>query len=127
MNTGGNVGSAAWVFADQILKLPLIAMTGVDLGYYRDTPLQQTQGYYELLDRIGPQEDIEKYFVESVFPLSGEKFYTDVTYAWYRNGFLDLYKKGSGKTYNCTEAGTLVHPSLPCISLDEFFKITSRG
>ena len=93
MNTGGTVGTAAWVFANTRLKIPRLAVVGMDLGYYHDTPMDQTQTYYELVDRHGSIEGVDQYFVEFTFPLTGEQFYTDPTYFWYRNNFLDLLKK----------------------------------
>lgn len=123
MNTGGTVGTAAWVFAASRLNIPHLAVVGMDLGYYEETPIEQTQTYYELVARHGSLEGVEKYFAEFVFPLTGKKYYTDPTYFWYRNNFLDLLKQaGTVKTYNCTEAGTLVDPIIPCMSFDEFLR-----
>ncbi len=120
MNTGGNVGTTAWVFANSILKLPHIALTGMDLGYYRDTPFEMTQTYYELLHHIGDAGDIRQCFKEYEFPLTKERYYTDPTYYWYRKNILELLVNGSSKTVNCTEGGTLFSEQLPCASLDGF-------
>lgn len=124
MNTGGNVGTAAWVFASVILKLPQIALVGMDFGYYADTPIDETQTYHELIRHLGMRQGIERYFLKTVFPLSGELFYLDPTYFWYRENFLDLMtrNRGSSVTFNCTEGGTLVHPKLENIPLETFFE-----
>jgi len=124
MNTGGTVGTAAWVFANSRLKIPNLAVVGMDLGYYDATPIEETQTYYELVDHAGSLEEVHEFFVEYEFPLTKEKFYTDPTYFWYRSNFIDLLNQAEEKsvTYNCTEAGTLVDEVIPCISLDEFFK-----
>lgn len=122
MNTGGTVGTAAWVFASCILKLPVVSVVGMDLGYYKETPLTKTQTYYELINHLGTEEGIEEYFVDYEFPLTKEKFYTDPTYFWYRKNFLELLRKSSSKTVNCTEGGTLIDPRIPCLKLDEFLK-----
>ncbi len=102
MNTGGTVGTAAWVFASAVLKLPRIALIGMDYGYYYDTPLSQTQTYYEFLLEAGSDEKIKDYFITYQFPLTGEKFYTDPTYYWYRKNFFELLKKPSCETFNST-------------------------
>ena len=123
INTGGTVGTAAWVLTATKLKIPEIGLVGMDFGYYQDTPIEKTQTYYELAERHGSFEGIDKYFLECAFPLTGEKFYTDPTYFWYRQNFLDLMKKAPHiKTINCTEGGTLFDEHVACQNLDEFLK-----
>lgn len=128
MNTGGNVGTAAWVFAATRLKLPKVALTGMDLGYYDDTPLEKTQTYYELMNHhLVSAQGVENFFMKCTFPLTGEKFYTDPTYFWYRQNLIDLLKLASDnvETFNCTEAGTLIDKEVLCATLDEFIKSSS--
>ncbi|MBL8013708.1 MAG: motility associated factor glycosyltransferase family protein, partial [Candidatus Omnitrophica bacterium] len=107
MNTGGTVGTAAWVFANSILKIPQIAIVGMDLGYYADTPKEKTQTFYELHHHLAEGDSIDSCFVDFEFPLTGEKFYIDPTYYWYRQNFLELFNQSKSQTYNCTEGGTL--------------------
>jgi hypothetical protein len=128
INTGGNVGTAAWVFAVMTLKIPVIGLTGMDYGYYASTPYDRTQTYYELALRNGGFDGIEKYFKEFMFPLTGEKFYTDPTYYWYRRNFLELLCQSpdTARTYNCTEGGTLFGPRLDCIYFDGFLNMVDR-
>lgn len=120
LNTGGNVGTSAWVFAVDTLNIPKIALVGMDLGYYADTPYQMTQAYPQLVEFNGSVDNIEKYFIDYTFPLTQEKFYTDVTYYWYRRNFLQLYKRSRNLTINCTEGGVLFDDNLPCATLKEF-------
>ena len=120
MNTGGNVGTAAWVFAATILKIPQIALLGMDFGYYADLPYSMTQKYYELLEHLGSAEDLDPHFPRFVYPLTGETFYTDATYYWYRKNFLELLALSDAKTFNCTGGGVLFGDKLPCISLEDF-------
>lgn len=122
MNTGGNVGTASWVFAAAILEFSQIALIGMDFGYYRDTPLRNTQYYYELLDHAGGEEKLADYFVDFTFPLTGERFLTDPVYYWYRQNFLDLHKKTGVKTYNCTEGGILFDHDFECMALDTYLE-----
>lgn len=123
LNTGGSVGSAAWVFAATILKLPRVAVVGMDLGYYADTPLKQTQTYYELVNHHGSEEGIEAYFRDFIFPLTGERYYTDPTYYWYRRNLLELFSRApSCRTFNCTEGGTLFGDHVECVRLADFLK-----
>lgn len=120
LNTGGTVGTSAWIFAQVFLKIPHVALVGMDLGYYRDTPFHMTQTYYELLRHAGDEKNLSQYFVEYTFPSTQEKFYTDPTYYWYRNNLLELLKCSQDKLYNCTEGGTLFGPGVECTSLDNF-------
>ena len=121
-NTGGTVGTAAWVFADSILKLSKIGLVGMDFGYYIDTPKNKTQTYYELVTHLGNEKDVESCFQEFEFPLTKEKFYVDPTYFGYRSNFLTLSKKGKSKTINCTEGGILFDDHIACQTLDGFIK-----
>ncbi len=119
--TGGTVGTAAWVFALQMLKPQALAVTGMDLGYYSDLPLDKTQTYYELLEMAGGDPERVKDYVTTVeFPLTGEKYMTDPTYFWYRKNFLHLAKRAPMRTLNCTEAGTLFGDNIDCVRLDDF-------
>ena len=119
--TGGTVGTAAWVFALQVLKPAVLAVTGMDLGYYSDLPIDKTQTYYELLEMTGgDREKVKEYFTTLEFPLTGEKYMTDPTYFWYRKNFLHLAKRAPMRTLNCSEAGTLFGDNIDCVRLDDF-------
>jgi len=124
MNTGGTVGTAAWVFADAILGMKQIGITGMDLGYHTETPYHMTQTYYELHEFIEDESELAGLFPQFTFPLTGETFYTDPTYYWYRKNFLDLFTLSQSKTYNCSEAGTLFSEKLNCCTLDDFLART---
>jgi hypothetical protein len=120
MNTGGTVGTAAWVFAHTVLRIPRVAVVGMDLGYYKaDTTYFQTQTYHTLKDRVG-EDNIQDFFPEFTYPGTGERFYTDPTYFWYRQNMLDLVNASSAKVYNCTGGGTLVGDGIECIEIEDF-------
>ena len=99
MNTGGTIGTAAWVFANSILKSENIAVVGMDFGYYYDTPIEQTQSWHML---NGDRE----YYPSYVNP-DGQRFFTDPTYWWYRQNFLDLLEANDKTVSNCSGAGLL--------------------
>jgi hypothetical protein len=120
LNTGGNVGTAAWCFSTSFLKNAKIGLLGMDFGYYSDLPYSMTQKYYELMQYLESSEGLEDHFINYTFPLNGELFYTDATYQWYRDNFLELLPLSQSATYNCTEGGTLFSDSLPCVSLEVF-------
>lgn len=120
VNTGGTVGSAAWVFAAKRLNIPEIAVVGMDLGYHMETPLEMTQTYHELQAFLKEGDAFEDLFPRFKFPLDGQEYYTDPTYFWYRKNFLELLSQSQAKTFNCSEAGTLFSEDIECIRLDEF-------
>lgn len=125
MNTGGTVGTAAWVFALTVLKIPRIAVVGMDLGYYKvDTSHSQTQTYYSLKERVG-EENIHEYFPEFTYPGTGERFYTDPTYYWYRSNMLDLISASGTTVFNCTGGGTLAGPGVECIEIEDFCRLSA--
>lgn len=120
MNTGGTVGTAAWVFAHTVLKIPRVAVVGMDLGYYKtDTSYFQTQTYHTLRERVG-EDKVQDYFPEFTHPVTEEQFYTDPTYFWYRQNMLDLVKASGATVYNCTGGGTLVGDGIECIEIEDF-------
>jgi hypothetical protein len=124
MNTGGTVGTAAWVFALTVLKIPRIAVVGMDLGYYKaDTSYLQTQTYYSLKDQVG-EENIHEYFPEFVYPGTGERFYIDPTYYWYRSNLLDLISASGSTVFNCTGGGTLTGDGVECIEIEKFCELS---
>lgn len=125
VNTGGNVGSASWILATEILRIPRVALTGMDFGYYSDTPFNETQTYYELLSHLGTDANLEPYFPSYQFPVTQTSHFSDATYSWYRKNFFELFGKSKAHTVNCTEGGVLFGNSLECMRLDDFFLLTS--
>jgi hypothetical protein len=124
INTGGTVGSAAWVLASSRLKIPSIAVAGMDLGYHKETPYEMTQTYFELQEFIEKGEcQLEELFPEFSYPLDGQTYYTDPTYYWYRKNFLELLSQAKDvQTYNCSGAGTLFGPDIQCLDLQDFLE-----
>jgi hypothetical protein len=120
LNTGGNVGTSAWVFAQFWLNVDFTAVIGTDLGYKQDLPYTMTQTYPELLSLLGEGNVSKDYFPEFIYPQTGEIFYSDPTYTWYKYNFLDLIKNSGVDVFNCTEGGTFTGDGVNCISLREF-------
>lgn len=111
MNTGGTVGTAAWVFASQVLQSEDIAVVGMDFGYYLDTPLEQTQSFHMLKGNPDMYPQRQGHWGEH---------YTDPTYAWYLQNFLDLLKSSGQSVTNCSEAGLLNGENVHCMGLGEW-------
>jgi len=79
MNAGGNVGSAAWMMANAVLNKQRIAVTGMDFGYYAETPYRNTQYYYEALALVG-EERLDELYMHVLNPYLEQWFYTDPAY-----------------------------------------------
>ena len=120
MNTGGNVGTAAWIFAKIFLKIKNVCVVGMDLGYQKSLPYKMTQTFYELRDILSVDEINSDYFPEYEYPNTGEKYYIDPTYYWYRCNLMSLIKNSGVEFYNCTEGGTLFGDGIKCLSLEKF-------
>lgn len=121
MVTGGNCGAAAWIFAKAILTRDPVAVVGMDLGYAPGTPLSKTQYYHELI-KVYPEDQLEQAYIQVHNPHLNETWYTDPTYYWYRQCFLDVVKQSGWTAYNCTEGGTLFGEGIEFMALDHFIK-----
>ena len=81
----------------------------------------------ELEDILGAGNVTREYFPEFRYPQTGELFYSDPTYVWYRKNFLDLLRNSRAKVNNCSEAGTFFGDGVNCISLKQFLKNVNHG
>jgi hypothetical protein len=121
MNAGGNVGTACWMMAHAVLECSHVGVVGMDFGYYDDTPLRNTQYFHEAVDLVG-EDRIEEVFIHLKNPHTGEWFYTDPAYYWYRQSFLELAPDANCTTYNCTGGGILFGDNIVWSTLQEFYE-----
>ncbi|CAA6605010.1 conserved hypothetical protein [Rhodospirillaceae bacterium LM-1] len=119
VNAGGNVGSAAWMMAGEVLGKSKVALTGVDFSYYDDTPYKNTQYYKEALSLVG-EENLEQVYIRLFNPHVGAWFYTDPAYMWYRESFLEMARDADFMTYNCTSGGILFGDPIRVCALETF-------
>jgi hypothetical protein len=118
MVTGGNCGSAAWVFSHAVLGRKNVGLLGMDLGYRPGTPLLNTQYYYPMKELLGDR--VAEGYIPVRNPFLGEDWFTDPTYWWYRSCFLSMVGDAECATYNCSEGGTLFGEGVSFVTLDEF-------
>lgn len=119
-NTGGNVGTAAWVFTKSVLDIKNIGLVGMDLGYFKDTPFSKTQTYYELQNITENDNQLNELFVDVKNPHNNITYYTDPTFHWYKLNFLQLLRSSNSKLYNCSGSGTLFGNGIEFIPLSKF-------
>jgi len=124
LNGGGNVGTAAWVLTHAVLGKKRIGLVGIDLGYAPGTPYEQTQYYPELRELLGDR--CKEAFIHTADPATGEVWFSDPAYHWFRNVFLEMAREADCETFNCTEGGLLAGPGVTTVSLDGFLASASR-
>jgi hypothetical protein len=119
VNAGGNVGAACWMMAHAVLGKRHVALTGMDFGYYADTPYKNTQYYYEAVALVG-EDKLGSIFMPVHNPHLDQWFYTDPAYMWYRNCMLEMAADADCTTYNCTEGGILFGDAIEFVPLSQF-------
>jgi hypothetical protein len=125
LNGGGNVGTAAWVLTHAVLGKPRIGLVGIDLGYAPGTPYEKTQYYPELVDLLGDR--YREAFIHTENPATGETWFSDPAYHWFRDVFLELARGAECETVNCTEGGLLFGDGIVTATLDRFLEATAEG
>lgn len=121
MNAGGNVGTSAWMLAHAVLGKRHVALTGIDFGYYGDTPYERTQYYKEALALVGPDR-LDEMYIDIYNPFTESWFFADPAYYWYRQAFLELAPDAECTTYNCTGGGTLFGDGIVFTELNDFLR-----
>jgi hypothetical protein len=97
----------------------------MDLGYAPGTPLGKTQYFKEIVELFG-EDNAADAFINVPNPYTEEMWFTDPTYFWYRDMFLDMVRDADCTTYNCTQGGIVFGEGIEFISLDEFLNKTAR-
>jgi len=126
--TGGNCGTAAWVFSWAILKCNPTCLIGFDFSYPEGTKLEDT-GYYSgalLLSKNKTEAAlIASPYYETVYhPVFKTKAKIDAVFNAYRRVLLASLDKlpKPALLYNCSEGGTLFHKRMVCIPFREFLE-----
>ena len=125
LNGGGNVGTAAWVLTHAVLGRPRIGLIGIDLGYAPGTEYEKTQYYPELRELLGDR--YREAFIHTENPVTGETWFSDPAYHWFRDVFLEMARDADCQTINCTEGGLLFGPGITTASLDTFLATAAGG
>ena len=120
INTGGNVGSASWMIADQVFGFENIVLLGMDYSYFMDTPISSTQ-YYDAIEKVAKDKiEIRKFYKKITNPHMKRTFYTDHVYLWYRKNFFEMIENTDSLTINCSQAGILFDKRIVWTSLKKF-------
>lgn len=119
MNAGGNSGSAGWTLSARVLQADRIVMIGMDFSYYADTSVSTIQ-YYEVLKEFMAEDEIPSALKYVRNPHTGEQYYTDPAYFWYRQGLCELIKKAPDCEHiNATGGGILFGEGIRWMSAEQ--------
>lgn len=125
LNGGGNVGTAAWALAHAVLGKRRIGLIGIDLGYAPGTPYEKTQYFPELRELL--EDRYREAFIHTKNPETGETWFSDPSYHWFRKVFLEMIGDADCQTVNCTEGGLLFGPGITTATLDTFLETAAGG
>ena len=111
LNGGGNVGTAAWVLAHAVL------------GKRRDRPGRHGSRlcarHALRADAVLPRAAarcsatrLAEAFIHIDNPITGETWFSDPAYYWFREVFLEMARDAECETFNCTEGGILFGPGV---------------
>jgi len=124
LSTGGNTGITCAYLAFY-LGYKNIILTGLDLGYTEDTPIENS-AYYQVVKEadptITPEKYKEIYLVEGYNPGFKVKYYTDITWVSHIDDLIRQSRYMSEKgvnIINATEGGSLHGGAIKCMPLEE--------
>jgi hypothetical protein len=129
---GGNVGVTAWVFSWVVLKKNPVMLVGMDMGYPEGTQLDKTYYFSTFFKYLkshgmdGQQSALQctKNYIKEYNPVWKSWATTDTVFRGYRDILYSLLEGVPPQiiVHNCTEGGTLNHPKLHPMKLEEALK-----
>ena len=126
IQTGGNVGTTAWIISWNILKSKIVSLIGIDHGFDVNTSWEDIEKFHPQNKPLLELDKTDKRF-QSAFP----KVYNpdfkcyclqDPLFQFYSNAFKELIKKASDrvKTVNATEGGAIFGKNIQPMKFKEF-------
>ena len=124
LSTGGNVGITC-VYLAFYLGYKNIILTGLDLGYTMETPIENS-AYYSIVKEVDPTMTPERYkevyVIEGYNPDFKVKYYTDITWKSHIDDIVkqSKYMSANGvNIVNATEGGSIHGGAIISMSLKE--------
>lgn len=130
IQTGGNVGTSAWVASWSILKCNPVGLIGIDLGYDMDTSLKEIFDYHKLPYDLKEDNSVfEKAFPTIFNPDFNCYCRQDPKFQFYSNALKEFIPKASKyvRTINATEGGSVFGHGIECMSFENFLKNVKSG
>ena len=125
IQTGGNVGTSAWVVAWSILKCNPVALIGIDLGYLPEASWEEICNYHKLPKDIYKDSKIFKKAFPTVYNPDFKCYCKqDPKFQLYSNALKEFIPKASKfvKTINATEGGSLFGEGIECMIFKKFLE-----
>jgi len=123
IQTGGNVGTSAWVISWSILKCTHIGLIGIDHGYSDDTPWEVITNYHKIPEEIDKDSEAFKKAYPTVYNPEFDCYCKqDPIFQLYSNALKEFIPKTPKwvKTINATEGGAIFGEGIECTSLRNF-------
>lgn len=121
IQTGGNVGTSAWIIGWNILRHSHVGLIGIDHGYYSD---ERTSDDHFLPNDSKNSIEFKKAYPKIHNPIYDVTCIQDPIFQYYSNALKEFILKASKhvKTINATEGGTIFGNGIECITLKKFIQ-----
>ena len=124
IQTGANVGTAAWIISWSVLKCKEVGLIGIDHGYNADTPWEQLNidGHPFPKNIDQNSEAFKKAYPTIYNPGFDCHCKQDPLFAYYSNALIDFINKAKDKvkTINATEGGSIFSDNVECMKFENF-------
>ena len=122
IQTGGNVGTSAWIIAWAILKKTHVGLIGIDHGYYSEDRTKDDHIFPENIDKTSSA--FKKAYPTIHNPIFNCTLQQDPIFQYYSNALKEFISRMQDKvkTINATEGGAIFGNKIECITLKNFIK-----
>lgn len=120
IQTGGNVGTSAWVVSWTLLKHSHVGLIGIDHGYYSNE--RSSDDHFLPKNTDKNSNEFKKAYPEIHNPEFNVSCQQDPIFQYYSNALKEFILKASKfvKTVNATEGGTIFGEGIECTTLKFF-------
>ena len=122
IQTGGNVGTSAWIIGWAILKHSHVGLIGIDHGYYSDE--RSSDDHFLPSNADKNSDEFKKAYPIIHNPEYDVMCQQDPIFQYYSNAFKEFILRASKfvKTINATEGGTIFGEGIECTTLKNFIE-----
>jgi hypothetical protein len=122
IQTGGNVGTSAWVVCWTILQKSVVGFIGIDHGYSSN---ERTSDDHLFPEGIDKNTSVFKRAYPIIYNPDFDCYcQQDPIFQYYSNAFKEFIDRTSSsvKTINATEGGAIFGKGIECMKLEEFLE-----
>jgi hypothetical protein len=120
IQTGGNVGTSAWVVCWTILKKSVVGLIGIDHGYSSKERTENDHLFPKNIDKNSAA--FKKAYPIIYHPEFDCYCQQDPIFQYYSNAFKEFIERtiSQVKTINATEGGAIFGKGIECMKLENF-------